>query len=128
MDTGTYRLVYLAFGFEGIDSPEMRQEVMERSLSWLREAAITCNGLIATIVGPAGPDVLWGTSGDDVIHGLGGNDVIHRLEGDDTICGGPGQDVLHGGRATTGFPAATAPTTSTAALDMTTLWAMGAAI
>ncbi|MEM4540519.1 MAG: right-handed parallel beta-helix repeat-containing protein [Archaeoglobaceae archaeon] len=35
VDTGTYKLVYLAFGFEAINSSEMRDEVMNRTLNWL---------------------------------------------------------------------------------------------
>jgi Ca2+-binding RTX toxin-like protein len=62
-------------------------------------AALRCNGLVATIVGTDGHDVLLGTEGDDVIAGLGGNDTIDGLEGDDVICGGPGHDVLLGGAA-----------------------------
>lgn len=58
---------------------------------------VRCGGLLATIVGPPGPDVLTGTAGRDVIHGLGGNDVINGLGGNDVICGGPGNDVLRGG-------------------------------
>ncbi len=35
VDTGTYKLVYFAFGFEAINSRADRAEVMERVLSWL---------------------------------------------------------------------------------------------
>ncbi|OHB73038.1 MAG: hypothetical protein A2Z25_06625 [Planctomycetes bacterium RBG_16_55_9] len=35
VDTGTYKLVYFAFGFEGIDSQASRDEVMRRVLYWL---------------------------------------------------------------------------------------------
>lgn len=57
----------------------------------------SCSGLLATIIGTEGNDILWGTPGDDVIVGLGGNDVIHGLGGNDAICGGDGNDVLNGG-------------------------------
>ncbi len=57
-----------------------------------------CNGLVATIVGTAGDDVLIGTNGPDVIVGLGGNDIIKGRRGNDVICGGDGDDVLRGGR------------------------------
>ena len=35
VDTGTYKLVYFGFGFEGIDSQASRDEVMRRVLHWL---------------------------------------------------------------------------------------------
>jgi len=57
----------------------------------------SCSGLLATVIGTDGNDILWGTPGDDVIVGLGGNDVIHGLGGNDAICGGDGNDVLNGG-------------------------------
>ena len=40
VDTGVYRLVYFAFGFEAIDSFEMRKEVMSRVIGWLSAASI----------------------------------------------------------------------------------------
>jgi len=60
---------------------------------------LLCNGLVPTIVGTAGDDVINGTNGDDVIIGLGGNDVIKGRNGDDVICGGDGDDQLEGGNA-----------------------------
>ena len=59
---------------------------------------ILCNGLVATIVGTPGPDVLRGTEGDDVIAALGGDDRIFAGDGDDTICAGPGNDFAKGQR------------------------------
>ena len=35
VDTGTYRIVYFSFGFEGINSQVHRDEVMRRVLQWL---------------------------------------------------------------------------------------------
>jgi len=35
VDTGTYKVVYLGFGFEGIDNMDDRTTVMSRSLIWL---------------------------------------------------------------------------------------------
>jgi 5'-nucleotidase len=55
-----------------------------------------CAGLLPTIQGTNGANVLTGTSGSDVIMGLGGNDVIRGGNGDDVICGGPGNDVISG--------------------------------
>ncbi len=57
----------------------------------------TCNGLIATIVGTSGDDILSGTAENDVIVGMGGNDHIYGIEGNDTICSGHGNDVIEGG-------------------------------
>lgn len=58
---------------------------------------LTCGGLVPTIVGTAGPDVLTGTALPDVIHALAGDDVVDGAGRDDVICGGQGNDVLHGG-------------------------------
>ena len=55
-----------------------------------------CRGLVATIVGPNGPDKLVGTAKRDVLVGRGGNDVIDGRGGNDVICGGPGNDRLIG--------------------------------
>ena len=55
-----------------------------------------CNGLLPTIRGTNGANVLTGTNGRDVIMGLGGNDVIRGGNADDVICGGAGNDVLSG--------------------------------
>lgn len=56
-----------------------------------------CFGLLPTIRGTNGNDVLIGTVGDDVIMGLGGNDSISGGNGNDVICGGAGNDVVAGG-------------------------------
>jgi RHS repeat-associated protein len=58
---------------------------------------ITCNGLVATIVGTTSNDTLTGTNANDVIVGLGGSDVITGGNGNDAICGGDGNDTLTGG-------------------------------
>lgn len=60
-------------------------------------ASVTCDGLVATIVGTQASDRLVGTSGRDVIAGLAGNDSIDGRGGNDIICGGPGGDRLVGG-------------------------------
>ena len=61
------------------------------------QAAVTCQGVHATIVGTPHADVLRGTPGRDVIAGLDGDDVIRGLGGSDLLCGGSGDDDLHGG-------------------------------
>jgi predicted extracellular nuclease len=53
-----------------------------------------CDGLVPTIVGTEGNDVIVGTNKRDVILGLGGNDVIRGGNGEDVICGGLGNDVV----------------------------------
>lgn len=87
-------------------------------------AAPSCHGHVATIVGTDGADVIHGTphadvivagDGADVVYGEGGNDIIcggrglieyrhppisdriYGGPGDDIIDGGPGPDRLHGG-------------------------------
>jgi predicted extracellular nuclease len=74
-----------------------------RSLNQVEEYAATavpapvlCQGLVPTIVGTEGDDVLRGTNGRDVVLGLGGNDTITGGNGDDVVCGGAGNDVLSG--------------------------------
>ena len=64
------------------------------------DLAETCNGLVPTIVGTPGNDVLDGGNGADVIMGLGGNDVIRGGNGNDVVCGGAGNDRLEGGNGT----------------------------
>lgn len=61
------------------------------------DLAERCQGLVPTLVGTEGDDVLEGGNGVDVIMGLGGDDVIRGLNGDDVLCGGAGQDVVEGG-------------------------------
>ncbi len=57
----------------------------------------SCFGLLATLVGTNGVDLLNGTAGTDIIAGLGGNDTIDGKGGNDFICGGAGDDTLLGG-------------------------------
>jgi predicted extracellular nuclease len=56
-----------------------------------------CHGLLPTIRGTDGDDLLLGGFGRDVIMGLGGDDVIADLFGNDVICGGTGDDTVFGG-------------------------------
>ena len=55
-----------------------------------------CHGLLPTIRGTGGDDVLAGTVGPDVIMGLGGDDRITAARGEDVVCGGAGGDTLLG--------------------------------
>jgi uncharacterized protein len=55
-----------------------------------------CQGLVPTITGTPGNDVLRGTNGVDVIMGLGGNDTLTGGNADDVLCGGTGDDTLTG--------------------------------
>src|SRR3972149_8070371 len=58
---------------------------------------LTCGGLVTTIPGTQGIDVINGTSGPDVVVGLGGDDTISGFGGVDRICGGDGMDTINGG-------------------------------
>jgi predicted extracellular nuclease len=55
-----------------------------------------CQGLLPTITGTDGNDVLAGTTGADVIMGLGGNDTITGGNDRDVVCGGAGNDQVSG--------------------------------
>ena len=55
-----------------------------------------CQGLLPTIRGTDGGDVLRGTNGIDVIMGLGGDDVLTGGNEKDVICGGAGNDAITG--------------------------------
>ena len=61
------------------------------------DLAERCRGLVPTITGTDGDDVLVGTDGIDVIMGLDGKDTITGLNGEDVICGGAGIDTISGG-------------------------------
>src|SRR5256885_7216792 len=62
------------------------------------QAAPSCFGMRATIVGTPGDDHIVGKKAPDVIVGLGGNDTIDGFKGNDRICGGPGDDYIVGFR------------------------------
>lgn len=55
-----------------------------------------CFGLLPTILGTSGDDVIEGTTGRDVIVGLEGNDVIVGNGGQDSVCGNDGNDSIEG--------------------------------
>ena len=56
-----------------------------------------CQGLMATVVGTNGADLLRGGAGPDVVAGLGGPDDIRGKGGPDTVCAGNGGDRVSGG-------------------------------
>jgi hypothetical protein len=49
-----------------------------------------------TLIGAAGPDVLFGWSGEDTLQGGDGSDQIRGFDGSDVIHGGAGDDILQG--------------------------------
>ncbi len=61
------------------------------------ETTWTCNGVLATLVGTPGDDLLTGTDGADVIVARQGDDTIDGLGGDDIVCAGKGDDTVYGG-------------------------------
>jgi RTX calcium-binding nonapeptide repeat (4 copies) len=80
-----------------VASATLLSSLMAATIAAPVSAALTCDGLVATLVGTAGDDILEGTNGLDVIVGLAGDDVIKGLKGSDHICGGPGNDIIWGG-------------------------------
>ena len=69
------------------------------SLPRVADAARSCGGKRATIVGTSGNDVLKSKKASDVILGLGGNDRISAgSNGNDVVCGGDGNDRINGNR------------------------------
>lgn len=59
----------------------------------------TCRGVVASITGTAGDDVIAGSPGRDVIATFGGNDTIAALGGRDLACAGSGADYVGAGSA-----------------------------
>lgn len=55
------------------------------------------DGILDTVFGTPGDDLIRGTDEADDIDGLGGNDLITGLDGNDTIKGGQGLDIIRGG-------------------------------
>ena len=62
------------------------------------DLSVSCEGLVATILGTTNNDVLVGTPGADVIVADSGDDVVRGAGSNDVICGGPGDDLLWGNR------------------------------
>ena len=79
------------------DDPDEGTTIVPVILEVTAPSGLLCNGLLATIIGTDGDDILIGTPGYDVIVGLGGGDLILGMGGDDMICGGPGPDIIDGG-------------------------------
>ena len=71
--------------------------VLSASMTVPAQAAATCAGKRATIVGTNAANTLRGTPRNDVIVGAGGNDRILGGGGADIVCGGGGNDVIDGG-------------------------------
>lgn len=61
--------------------------------------APTCRGVVASITGTAGNDVLTGTPRRDVIAAFQGEDTVVSLSGRDLICAGSGNDHVGAGSA-----------------------------
>ena len=55
-----------------------------------------CRGVVVSVVGTTGRDVLTGTSGAEGFLLLGGNDAANAGGGNDAVCGGGGADVVRG--------------------------------
>src|SRR5262245_23512695 len=55
-----------------------------------RQATIVGSKKDDSIVGTAGPDVIWSGDGRDRIYGMGGNDIICSQKGEDLVVGGAG--------------------------------------
>jgi RNA polymerase sigma factor (sigma-70 family) len=81
------------FEYEVCSPTGCHKAVVNTSTYWYGDP---CRGLVPTIVGTAGNDLLTGTTGPDIIFGLGGDDVIVGGDGDDIICGGEGHDTISG--------------------------------
>jgi predicted extracellular nuclease len=90
-----------AYEYDGVDAlyapgPFRSSDHDPLLLGYARDAAPTCLGEPATIVGTDAAEKLTGTDGRDVIVGRGGDDLIVAAGGHDLVCGGPGDDRLYG--------------------------------
>lgn len=72
-------------------------DLANNSATLITEVFPGCGGMLATIAGTPGNDVIFGTSAADVIAVLTGHDTVFGLDGDDIICAGPGNDRVFGG-------------------------------
>jgi uncharacterized repeat protein (TIGR01451 family) len=57
----------------------------------------TCRGVVVSIAGTAGNDVIAGTAGRDVIATFQGDDTVVSLSGRDLVCAGSGNDYVGAG-------------------------------
>jgi hypothetical protein len=84
-------------------SAAMLASLMVATIVAPASAALTCDGLAATITDNDGTDTdptvgfIGGTNGPDVIVGTADSDVINGYGGRDHICGGLGGDFIFGG-------------------------------
>ncbi len=62
-----------------------------------RDDYITGNGVLTTLAGAAGRDIITGSAITEMISGLAGADVLSGYGGNDTISGGDGNDSISGG-------------------------------
>jgi Ca2+-binding RTX toxin-like protein len=72
----------------------------DSEFAWVTDVLVEperCAGLVPTVVGTTGRDVLLGSVHADVFLTLGGNDVVRGLAGDDVVCAGDGNDTVFGG-------------------------------
>jgi Ca2+-binding RTX toxin-like protein len=58
----------------------------------IRFNPVFCDGLVPTITGTFGPDIIVGLAGNDVIMALTGADVVNSGGGNDRVCLGSGND------------------------------------
>ncbi|MBM7804613.1 5'-nucleotidase [Geodermatophilus bullaregiensis] len=87
---------YQYTGDEGLYAPDPYRSSDHDPLLVGIDLQERCDGLLPTIRGTAGDDVLTGTAGADVVMGLGGDDTITGGNAGDVLCGGTGDDTLAG--------------------------------
>lgn len=91
-------LDYNDFNQPGLFNPdEFRSSDHDPVVIGLQLEAPTCAGLVPTILGTVGDDVIAGTNQSDVILTLAGNDRVDAGNGDDIVCTGFGDDEVSAG-------------------------------
>ena len=71
--------------------------VLEATTGFIDTASLDVSllsGLLVTLTGTDGNDVITGSSGNDLVEGLEGNDTLDGSAGNDTVLGGLGDDSL----------------------------------